>query len=421
MSAATSALAAVVREAFSATLAELAPARRVHDALPPRPPKGARVCVVAAGKAAVAMTEGALARWPTEPMTALVVTTDGTDAGSLARDPRVTLLRAAHPLPDARSVTAAEDALRRARELGPRDLLLCLVSGGASALLSAPPEGLSLQEKSRLVGALFDAGASIRDVNTVRRHLSRIKGGHLALAAAPARTLTLAWSDVVGGTLHDIGSGPGSPDPTSVEDAAAILRRVLPDEAARASLHLTPSLQLEPGAPRTRGSILCDPDQAADTLARLLARAGLSARTAPAEEGDASEMATRRAQLAQQLAPGEAVVIPCEPTVRLGPVHGRGGRAGRVALLVMEALPDDVVFLAGATDGVDGSSGHGGALVHADAARRAGHEAIQQALARYDDAPLHDALGSALPGRPTGQNLTDLHVLARAPREMLYS
>lgn len=421
MSAATGPLAALLRRAFTEMLAELSPARRVHDALPPRPPKGARVCVIAAGKAAIAMTEGALARWPSEPMEALVVTTDGSAAGSLADDPRVTLLRAAHPLPDARSVAAAEEALRRAAQLGPRDLLLCLVSGGASTLLAAPPEGLALAEKCRLVGALFDAGAPIRDVNTVRRHLSRIKGGRLALAAAPARTLTLAWSDVVAGTLHDIGSGPGSPDPTTVDDANAILRRMLPDDAARASEHLTPSLTQGPGAPRTRGSILCDPNQAAETLARLLSREGLQARAAPAEEGDASEIATRRRTLAQQLAPGECVVIPCEPTVRLGASHGRGGRAGRVALLVMEALPDDVVFLAGATDGVDGSSGHGGALVHADAARRAGPEAIQRALASYDDAPLHETLETALPGLPTGQNLADLHVLARAPREILHS
>lgn len=404
------ALTATLRAALAEGLAELEPGALVQAALPPLPPKHARVVVVAAGKAAAAMARGALARWSGRIDRVLVVTAAGVDASEVAAGAAtvaVEVLHAAHPLADARSVAAAERALELAAALGPRDLLLALVSGGASALLAAPLASSSLPDKLRVVRALLDAGAPIREVNTVRRHLSRIKGGRLAAAAHPARVLSLVVSDVIGGEPWDVGSGPTVADPTTAADARAVLQRRTPSLAA---VDLAPPC----GALRARARIVAGPDDLARAVARALARRGFAARALPGDEGDVDAIAASRVACARRLAPGEALVIPSEPTVTLPAVKGRGGRAGRTALAAARSLPVGVALLCAATDGVDGTSGHAGALVTRDdfiddAA------AVDDALARFDDGPLHERLGTALPGGATGHNLTDVHVLARRP------
>jgi glycerate 2-kinase len=231
--------------------------------------------------------------------------------------------------------------------------------------------------------------------------------------------LSLLVSDVIGGAPHDIGSGPTVLDPTSVADAARVLReraKALVLESPEILRHLSESLKAGPGAPRMRTSILADPDILARAVAALLgARAGLRARALPAEQGDAAATAERRVELARRLAPGEAVVIPCEPTLTLPAQRGRGGRAGWVALAAMRALPADVVLLCAATDGVDGSGGTAGAAVTRSDASSVTEAAIDEALAAYSDAPLHEALGTSLRGGATGHNLTDIHVAARLP------
>ena len=263
------------------------------------------------------MTAGALARWPDRIEQALVVTSAGSGPGKL--DPRVQNLTGAHPIPDARSVAAAEEALRRAASLGPRDLLVALISGGASALLAAPPAGLDLAEKQALVAALLERGVPIREVNLVRRHLSRVKGGRLGHAAGGARVLTLVVSDVIGGEPHDVGSGPTVPDPTTVEEARALL--------ARAGLPEPPGMSesVKPGALRARSRILADPPALAHAVAEALRRRGLEAVVDPPDEGDAASVAARRAARAATLAPGEAVVVACEPTLHLPEVRGEAG------------------------------------------------------------------------------------------------
>jgi hydroxypyruvate reductase len=411
-------LARALEASLHAALRALDPSALVTTALPPRPPKRARVRVVAAGKAAPAMTAGALARWPDAIEDALVVTVPG--AGSLhdaLADPRVTTIEAGHPLPDEASARAAGLALARAAELDRPDLLLALVSGGASALLAHPPDGLSPADARALVAALLEGGVPIADVNTVRRHLSSIHGGRLARAAARARTLTLIVSDVIGGAAHDVGSGPTVTDPTTVDDARAILARapLSPDLRARAVALLSESL--EPGAEpiRLRATILASPETLAQALSTEIARrAGLDSEVAPAEQGAASDVVRRRVEAAHRLAPGAALVIPCEPTLALAADRGRGGRAGWVALAAMRDLPPDVVLLCAASDGVDGSSGHAGAIVTRGDAERVAPVVVERALARFDDAPIHAELGTALPGGPTGTNLTDVHVVARA-------
>ncbi len=417
-------LRALLRASLRDALTGLDPARLVHDALPPLPPRRARVRVIAAGKAAVAMAEGALRRWPSRVEDALAITVDPGD-GSLRSpgDPRLTIRLAAHPLPDARSVAAADEALTRAGDLGAEDLLVALISGGASSLLAAPSPGLSLDLKRSLLTALLDAGAPIREVNLVRRHLSRVKGGRLAAAALPARVLTLILSDVIGGEVHDIGSGPTVPDPTTVEEARAALRRYAPDAEALpfldeslkpdAPISLINVAQTFPAAARIRAKIVADPATLAEAVAASLERAGLRARAAAPEEGDAYAMAARRVAQARSLAPGEALVIPCEPTLRLPQRVVEAAAPGWIALAALRDLPEGVALLCAASDGVDGSSGGAGALVMREDAQRIDGDAVEAALVNFDDAAIHDALGTQLAGGPTGHNLADVHVLAR--------
>ncbi|WP_437300013.1 DUF4147 domain-containing protein [Sorangium sp. So ce426] len=409
--------------AFRAGLSELDPARLVERALDAE--AGAhrgRVFVIAAGKAAPGMAQGALRRWGDRIAGGLVITVAAPalaargETASLA-DPEeaalcpLRVMRAAHPIPDARSVDAAEAALAIAAALGPEDLLIALLSGGASALLAAPPPGVSLADKQAVVAELLEAGAPIQDVNLVRRHLSRIKGGRLA-AAAPARVLTLLMSDVVGGLPHDVGSGPTVPDPTRVDEALAALDRWAPRFARLAPAF---SESLKPAdARRLEARVLADPDELAERVAAALAdRAGLRATAAPAEDGDARAIVERRLALARTLAPGEAAVIPCEPTLALSAHRGAGGRAGWIALAALRGLPPDVALLCAASDGVDGSSGAAGAAVARAAAAAMDERTIDSALARFDDAVVHRALGTRVETGPTGHNLTDLHIVAR--------
>ncbi len=398
-------LRAALTASLDEALAALDPARLVSAALPPLPPRRARVIVVAAGKGAPAMAAGAFARWPDRIERALVVTV--APAPPWIGDGAVDLRIAAHPLPDARSVAAAEEACRLAASLGHGDLLLALISGGASALLAQPPEGLALAEKQALVASLLERGVPIAAVNLVRRHLSRVKGGRLARAAHGARVLTLVMSDVVGGEAHDVGSGPTVPDPTTLAAARAVLRDVgIPEPAGM-------SESVKPGEVRARAQLLADPRALAGTVAEALRRRGLDASVDEPDEGDARAVAHRRAARAAALVPGEAAVIACEPTLLLPAVRGRGGRAGWVALAAMGQLPGDVALLCAASDGVDGSSGSAGALVTRSDAERAGVRLVEAALRSFDDASVHQALGTALPGGPTGHNLTDVHVVAR--------
>jgi hydroxypyruvate reductase len=415
-------LRTALASALGEALAALDPARLVQASLPPLPPRRARVLVVAAGKAAPGMAKGAFARWPDRIERALVVTpsppmsverfpTRLPNRGSAVIGPasRVEVLAAAHPVPDARSAAAADRALGLAASLGPQDLLLALISGGASALLSAAPEGAGLPAKRALVAALLDRGVPIRDVNLVRRHFSRVKGGRLGRAAGGARVLTLLIGDVIGGAPHDVGSGPTVADPTTLAEARAVL--------ARAGIGEPPGMSesVKPGELRARTQTLADPMALARALAEALGRRGLQAVVDEPDEGDASAVARRRVARSQNLATGEAAVIATEPTLRLPPERGRGGRAGWVALAAMGRLPGDTALLCAASDGVDGSSGSAGALVTRADAERAGPGAIEAALAAFDDASLHEALGTHLPGGPTGHNLTDVHVVAKLP------
>ncbi|TKD10487.1 DUF4147 domain-containing protein [Polyangium fumosum] len=414
MIAAEAALRRVLAEVFRESLAVLDPARLVAEALPSRPPEGARVRLFAAGKAAAAMARGAISRWGECIEATLVVTVDGAPLAFRGLDLQSApvVLRAAHPVPDERSVAAAHAALAHVRGLGPADRVLALISGGSSALLVLPPPGLDLDDERHVVRALLEGGAPIHDVNLVRRHLSRIRGGRLAAAAAPAFVETLALSDVVGGALHDIGSGPTVPDPTTAAEARAVLARYAPaDLAARLAPHLDDTET--PFPTRTAARLLAGPEDFARAAAANLSARGFSVRIEPPEGGDARAVVEKRLAQAAALDPGNAIVVACEPTLVLPPERGRGGRAGWVALAALQRLPPGVALLCGASDGTDGSSSAAGAVVSLGAAGDFDAARIDAALAGYEDAAIHHALGTAIDTGPTGQNLTDLHILAR--------
>lgn len=380
----------------------------VARALPPRPPTRARVRVLAVGKAAPAMARGALSAWSARIDHTLIVLPDGTPCEE--GDARVELLRAGHPLPDARSVAAASRVFSLACE-GARDLLVVLVSGGASSLLCAPIEGVTFQDKLEVTRALLRSGAPIEDINVARRHLSRVKGGGLARAAVPGRVLALLASDVMGGQAHDVGSGPTVTDPTTVSDARVALERWAPSFA---TLPLQETLKPgEEAARRQRAKVVASSGDLAEAVALRLRDERLSCRVLPPSSEGAGELASEYVERCKELRPRCAMVRAAEPRVAVTAAPpGKGGRAGHVAALVGRRLPEGFVFLAGASDGVDGTSGSAGAIVDATF-RSLGERRIEDALRAFDTASLHEEAGTAIQLGPTGKNFADVHVLCR--------
>lgn len=381
-------LEAIWRAGLAACLPE-----RVLPPHLPEPPPG-RTVLLALGKAAAEMAAAVEARWDA-PLSGLAVTRRGSDV----RLPRIDVIGSAHPVPDESSVVAAERLLAVAGQAGPDDLVLVLLSGGASALACLPGEGLSLGEKRRLTEALLRSGADVREINCVRRHLSRFKGGRLALAAGRARLLTLAISDVVGDGPEDIGSGPTAPDPTSIGDARAILARY-GIETPEQGWSETPADV--PGDWRVVAS-------GADALAGAAAEARrLGYRVRLIEcEGEAREVGLEHAALASRAAPGTALISGGELTVTVrGP--GRGGPNQEYALAAALALAGrpEVVGLAADTDGIDGDGEAAGAFF--DGGGAPGGEA---ALEANDSGSWFAQRGSLFVTGPTGTNVSDLRIL----------
>jgi glycerate 2-kinase len=400
------ALKRALAAAFRGALAGVDLEARVREAMP-RVPAGVRAgAVVAVGKAAPAMARGALAAVDERFTRVLVVAPDGTPAAF--SDGRVELLRASHPDPDARSVAAARRALAVVREA---DFVVALVSGGASSLVFLPVGG-RLEPYVRVFRALLTAGATVREVNVVRRHACRVKGGGLAReAGGPVRTLLA--SDVLGGSPEDVGSGPTVADPTTLADAKRILARFAP---GLASPPLHESLKpREVARGRLGVRVVARPEDLARAVAselrsKLRAVRVLRPSTAPVEV-----LAREYVERARRLEPGEALVRAAEPSVKVGGARsGQGGRSTHLALRVAAELELGVVLLAGASDGVDGASESGGAVVDGSVAAKAGRDAVEASLAAFDSGTLLRSIGMTLPLAPSGTNLGDVHVLARA-------
>ncbi|MEA3051349.1 MAG: glycerate 2-kinase [Sphingomonadales bacterium] len=368
------------------------PERVLPPHLPPPPP--GRTVLLALGKAAVPMARTVETRWP-GPVSGVAVAPRGND-GSLDR---VELMRAAHPVPDESSVAAAQRLLDLAGSAGSDDLVLVLLSGGASALACLPGDGLTLGEKRDLTAALLRSGAGVREINCVRRHLSSFKGGRLALAAAPARLVTLAISDVVGDRPEDIGSGPTAADPTGVEEARAILARHGLDSPQRGWSE-TP--ERVPGDWRlvARGA------DALEAAAREARRHGYEVRLLECE-GEAREVGREHAGLALAAAPGTAFISGGELTVTVRG-RGRGGPNQEYALAASLALAGraEIRGLAADTDGIDGDSEAAGAFF--DGGRAAGGEA---ALEANDSGSWFAARRRLFVTGQTGTNVSDLRII----------
>lgn len=386
-------------------------ARRVRDEL--RDERGpARVLAV--GKAASAMALGALAALGGAAEELLVVLPDGAPVSLLRRkakaaSARLRVRRAAHPLPDARSVRAAEACLAFAER--PREgTLYVLVSGGASSLVTLPAPGVSLADTRAVTRALLHAGLDVRAVNAVRVHLSAIKGGRLLAAArrGGALVVSLVASDVVGGAARDVGSGPSVPTSDRRAEARATLRAHAPKLA---SLPLSPV----PRGRRADTRLVASPESFAEAVAEQLRLRGLEVTVLPSSTADVERLARSYVRLAASARPRTAFVRAAEPRVEVAARRGRGGRNAHLAALVGAGLVRPATFAALATDGVDGDGDTAGAVVderfRGRVARQLGPDALARAVTRFDTGPLHRAVGTAVPCTPSGQNFADLHVL----------
>jgi glycerate 2-kinase len=425
-----------LRSLFDAAVVAALPSAASIAAFLPAAPKG-RCLVLGAGKAGGSMAAAVEAAWPKEAaMSGLVVTrydyVPAAFAAVQARgEARIEVVEAAHPVPDAAGRGAAERILALAHGLGGDDLVLCLISGGASSLLALPAAGVTLEQKRAINRALLKSGAAIDEMNCVRKHLSAIKGGRLAAACAPARVVSLLVSDVPGDAPATIGSGPTIADPTTCADALAILDRYAIKLAAPIRAHLehgdyeTP----KPGDAAFSGHevhLIATPQRSLEAAAAAARAAGIAAHILSDEiEGESREVGKVHAALARQIARrGQPFALPCvllsggETTVTVRPssgAPGKGGRAGEFLLGCAIALQGEanVHVLAADTDGIDGSEANAGGFVSPDTlARAAAHGiAARDYLDRNDAYSFFESLGDLLVTGPTFTNVNDFRAL----------
>ncbi|MBL8645530.1 MAG: glycerate kinase [Rhodospirillaceae bacterium] len=411
-----------LRRLFETATAAADPRRRLPPFLPEAPRHG-RLIVLGAGKGAGAMAAAAEAHYGAR-ASGLVITRDGYRLPTS----RIAVVEAAHPVPDQRGVEAARRILALAAQAQADDLVLCLLSGGASALMCLPAEGVSFADKQAINIALLNSGAAIDEMNCVRKHLSAIKGGRLAQACAPARVVSLVISDVVGDDLSVIASGPTVPDPTTAGQALAILKKygipVSPDVLAHFNSPKaeTPKVLSSP----VENIIVARPRDAFEAIIRAVAAHGLGCvDLGDRLEGDAARLAATHAQVARAIVSGaHAVKPPCvvlsggEAVVRVTGA-GTGGPNTQLALelaLALNGLPG-VYALACDSDGTDGNGQHAGALVAPDTLTRAAHLGLNpaRALADNDTAPFFQALGDLVATGPTFTNVNDVRAILILP------
>ena len=442
----------LLRAMFDAAVASALPARGVAAHLPTPAQLGrGRLVVVGAGKGAAAMARAVEDHWtgPPEALSGLVVTRYG-HAEPCAR---IEVVEAAHPVPDAAGEAAARRLLAMVQGLSADDLVLCLISGGGSALLPLPLPGLTLADKQALNRALLASGADIGEMNCVRRHLSAIKGGRLAAACAPARVLNLLISDVPGDEPGVIASGPTVADPSTCADALAILKRYAIDVPPRVLeiLQTGEGETLKPGdarLPPIDTRLIATPQQSLEAAAQVARQAGLAVHIlGDAIEGEARDIGKVMAGLARQVARrGQPFTRPCvllsggEGTVTLkagagagvgagagagagagvgagaeAAAPGRGGRNVEFLLSLAVALNGEagVYGLAGDTDGIDGAEEIAGALMAPDTLARAWAAGINAAtaLARHDGHGFFQALGDSVVTGPTRTNVNDFRAV----------
>jgi len=409
-----------LRRLFDAAVAAADPLKCLPPYLP-EPPAG-RTVVLGAGKASAAMARAVEDHWQGN-LTGLVVTRY--DYGMACE--RIEIVEAAHPVPDVAGHEAAVRMLDLARNLGPDDLCLALISGGASALLSLPAPGLSLEDKQEVNRQLLRSGANISDMNCVRKHLSAIKGGRLAQFAAPARLETLMISDVPGDDPGVVGSGPTVADATTFEDARSVLAKYDIHAPAAISAHLAQAAHETPKPgdalfEHSRARFVSVPAVSLEAAAAIACDAGVEpVMLGDALEGEASELAREHAAMAIRLRDqGDPVAAPAvllsggETTVTMRG-NGRGGRNGEYMLamaLALEGAPG-IHALACDTDGIDGSEDNAGARIGPDTLARAQAAGLDAAamLDGNDSYPLFETLGDLVKTGPTYTNVNDFRAV----------
>ncbi len=408
-----------LRSLFDAAVAAAQAEKLIPGSLPSRP-KGKTV-VIGAGKAAAAMARAIEDNWSGE-LSGLVITPYGhsVDCG------HIEVVEAAHPVPDAAGSKAAQRILTIIADLADDDLVLCLLSGGASALLPVPAEGISFQDKQSITDELLRCGADITEINCVRRHISAIKGGRLAAACSPARIVTLAISDVPGNDFSAIASGPTVADATSPGMAIEILRRYelrIPNNVMK---HLeSPAAEtLKPGDPvfdNTSFHILATSDDAMNAAAGLARELKVEPLVLGDLQGDAAELAQVHAELAQRIvAGGGPVKPPCvlisggETTVQVGGM-GRGGRNSQYSLALTLALDGHpgIYAIACDTDGIDGTEDNAGCYVTPESLQRAHEQSIDAIglLRENDSYRFFSELGDLVVTGPTRTNVNDFRAI----------
>jgi glycerate 2-kinase len=415
----------LLRRMFAAAVAAAQPSAVLAQHLPARP-RG-RTIVIGAGKASAAMAAALEAQWD-GPLEGLVVTRYG--YGDDVR--RIEVVEAAHPVPDEAGLAASKRMLQLVQGLTSDDLVLCLLSGGASSLLPLPLAPLTLADKQALTRELLRCGASIGEINCVRRHLSAIKGGRLAAACHPARVVTLAISDVPADDVADIGSGPTAADATTCADALAVLARygIEPPPAVRELLASGRGESVKPGDPRLAGHelrLIATPQLALDAAAQVARDAGVTpVLLGDSIEGEAREVGKVFAGIALHAARGvEPFRLPCvllsggETTVTVRG-QGRGGRNVEFLLSLALALRGhpQVHAVAGDTDGVDGLEEIAGAYAGPRTLARARALGLDpaQSLVDNDAHTFFESLDDSIVTGPTRTNVNDFRaVLVTAP------
>jgi hydroxypyruvate reductase len=405
---------------FDAAVAAAQPALCLPAHLPP-PPKG-RTIVIGAGKASAAMARALEDHWA-GPLTGLVVTRYGYDVPCQ----RIEIVQAAHPVPDAAGLAASKRIAQLVTSLTEADLVIALISGGGSSLLVAPGEGLTLEDKQAVNAALLASGATISEMNCVRRHLSNLKGGRLGALCHPAQLLTLLISDVPGDAPMDIASGPTVADTSSCADALAIVQRyqiAMPD-AMRALLQSGAGETVKPGDPRLHNSsvrMVTAPQIALEAAAKIALVAGFTPYIlGDSLEGEARDVAKTLAGITRQVVlRGQPFKTPCvllsggETTVTIRG-QGRGGRNVEFLLALAVALGDldGVYALAGDTDGVDGAEEIAGALLTPDTLSRAWALDMnpRSFLDNNDAHTFFQALGDSVVTGPTLTNVNDFRAI----------
>jgi glycerate 2-kinase len=411
---------ALLKAMFTAAVDAALPGQIVPRHLP-APPKG-RTIVVGAGKASAAMARALEDHWPA-PLEGLVVTRYG--HGVPCR--HIEIIEAAHPVPDAAGLEAAGRIFALVQEAGPDDLVLCLISGGGSALLALPAPGLTLDDKQAVNKALLASGADIGQMNIVRKHLSAIKGGRLAAVAYPARMVSLLISDVPGDDPSAIASGPTVPDPSTVAEARTVLEhyRIDPPPSVKAHLDQADSETPKPGDRRLSNSqtiMIATPQQSLEAAAAVARAAGVTPLLlGDALEGEATEVGKLMAGIARSIVThGHPLPAPCvllsggETTVTVKG-QGRGGRNVEFLLslaVALNGLPG-VWSVAGDTDGIDGAGPAAGAIITPDTLARAAARGInaRASLADNDGHGFFEALGDHIVTGPTRTNVNDFRAI----------